>query len=290
MLLPDICTPALNDSLRLCAERLIPSIFPFLVVNAIFSSSGGINGAARMFGGLFSRLFGTSGALCVPFLVGLISGFPSGAESVADIYQKNGCTKDEAERALSFCSNTGPAFAIAGIGGLLGNIKYGMLIYTAQILSSWICALLLKKKKKTELPLSALTDVKNSPSFIRAVTGSVIPMLNICAFVLIFSPIAALCDHALSSIGTSQTIRAFCICFIEITNAAAFTASNLPIDLALPICSFAVCWSGLCVYSQTAAAVTKEELSLKYYLAGKLFMGICAFIITRISVLFLSWC
>lgn len=290
LLLPELCSSAVTDSLKLCATRLIPSIFPFLVVNTIFSSSGGINGAARLFGRLFSKLFGTSGNLCVPFLVGLISGFPSGAESTSEMYQKNGCSKDEAERALAFCSNTGPAFAVAGIGGLLGNIKYGILIYSAQIISAWITALLLKRKAKTDVLPNSFTNAAQSPSFIKAVTGSVIPMLNICAFVVIFAPIAALCDHVLSNIGAPEIIRAFVLCLIEITNAAAFTSSHFAVNTALPLCAFAVCWSGLCVHSQTAAAVSKSGLSLKYYLSGKLFMGITAFIITRITLLFFSWC
>lgn len=288
--MPDVCASALYGSLELCAKRLIPSIFPFLVVNAIFSSSGGIGAAARIFGGVFSRLFGTSGNLCVPFLIGLISGFPSGAESTAEIYQKNGCTKNEAERALAFCSNTGPAFVIAGIGGLLGNIKYGILIYSAQIISAWLTALLFKNKHKTDIAFNSFTNSQATPSFIKAVTGSVIPMLNICAFVLIFSPVAALCDFVLTKLGVPMILRAFSLCFIEVTNAAAFTASHLPVIVAIPMCAFALCWSGLCVHSQTAAAVSESGLSLKYYFAGKLFMGITAFIITAIAVILFSWC
>lgn len=289
ILLPEICSAAIRKALRLLANDLIPSLFPFIALNALFSASGGTQKAAKLFGGAFSRLFGTSGNLCAPFLVGLISGFPSGAESVSEVYQRSGCKKEEAERALAFCSNAGPAFVVAGLGGIFGNIGYGALIYAVQILSAWLTARLFKPKHHSDIPMPGVTH-KSRISLVSAVTASVLPMLNICAFVLIFSPVAALAELGLSAVGAPEIIRALALSFIEITNASAFIAARLPISIALPCCSFAVCWSGLCVHSQTAAAVSESGLSLKFYLAGKLFSAVTAFLLTRILILLLSWC
>ena len=289
IVLPEVCSDALKNALSLLCNNLIPSIFPFITVNALFSASGGIEGASKLLGRLFSRLFGTSGNLCAPFLVGLISGFPSGAESVAEVYTRSGCQKNEAERALAFCSNASPAFVIAGLGAMLGAIGFGALVYTVQILSAWLTARLFRIKNPSDVPMPC-TPLQSNPSFVGAVTGSVLPMLNICAFVLIFSPIAALTDLGLSSLGAPEIIRALALSFIEITNASAFITAHLPITLSLPLCSFAVCWSGLCVHSQTAAAVEKSGLSLKFYLAGKLFSALAAFVMTRIALILIYWC
>ena len=289
ILFPEVCTNALRNALTLLFHDLIPSIFPFITLNALFSSSGGIESAARLLGRVFSRLFKTSGNLCAPFLIGLISGFPSGAESAAEVYMRSGCNKTEAERALAFCTNAGPAFVIAGLGGMLGDIGYGALIYVVQILSAFITARLFGSRSASDIPMPDIPR-KGNASFVGSVTGSVIPMLNICAFVLIFSPIAALTDIGLSRLGAPAIIRGFALSLIELTNASAFITANLPMSLALPLCSFAVCWSGLCVHAQTSAAVADSRLSLKFYLAGKLFSAITAFLLTRIALILTSWC
>ncbi len=270
----------MKRTLELCANTLIPSILPFLAVNSIFSGAGGIDLAARILGRPFSKLFGVSGNLCAPFLVGLISGFPSGATAVAEVYTRGGCTRTEAERALAFCSNTGPAFAVAGIGGMLGGVKMGAAVYCIQIFCAWLSSLILPGRGASELALLSPNRKEQKDVFINAVTGTVKPMLNICAFVLIFSPVAALVQSFLMRSGAGDTVCALSLSFIEITNACAFITSTFPSRLALPFCSLAVCWSGLCVMAQTKAEVADFGLSMKYCIAGKLFMAVSAFVIS----------
>lgn len=277
---PNVCSEALRQSLRLCAETLIPSIFPFLIVNSLISCAGGIELAARILGKPFSLLFGVSGNLCAPFLIGLLSGFPSGGAAVASVYERGGCTKSEAERALAFCSNTGPAFAVAGIGGMLGGIRYGTVIYTVQIVCALLVSFILPGRGASEFAMLPMPEQERRGIFVNAVRGAVIPMLNICAFVLAFSPVVALVREALASVGASALVTAGILSSLELTNACAFITSFLPRSLALPFCALAVCWSGFCVHAQTKAEIVDAGLSIKYCILGKLFMGLSAFVIT----------
>ena len=276
---PDICASSVKSSLELCIRTLIPSIFPFLVVNSILSGAGGIELAAGLVGKPFSALFGVSGNLCAPFLIGLISGFPSGGSAVAEVYSRGGCTKEEAERSLAFCSNTGPAFAVAGIGGMLGSVRYGLAIFAVQIICAFLCAFILPGRGASRKAMIDLPRKRRGNLFVSAVGGAVIPMLNICAFVLIFSPLTALLRALLCRLGASLGVTAVLLSFIEITGACDFISSFLPMSLALPLCSLAVCWSGICVHTQTLSAVAESGLSMKYCIVGKLFMGSCAFLI-----------
>lgn len=269
----DVCTEAVRRAVRLCLDTLIPALFPFLALNGVILGAGGAALAARTAGGVFARLFRSSPALCAPFFIGAFAGFPSGAAAVAEVYSGGGCTKDEAERALAFSSNSGPAYAIGGLGALLGDLRLGAVIYAAQLVSALLLARLLPRKGKAEVKERAVFTPPKPGVFTRAVKGAVMPMLYICAFVIVFSPVTALLGRGLEAAGTPFALRGVILSAVELTNGAAFAASALTRRAAAAVCAFALSFSGLCVHAQTASCTAEAGLSLKYYIPGRLFMG-----------------
>ena len=62
-------------------------------------------------------LFNISGEGAFALIMGIISGYPTGAK-IATIFRENGtCTKEECERLLSFTNNSGPLF-------IIGTVRY----------------------------------------------------------------------------------------------------------------------------------------------------------------------
>lgn len=60
-------------------------------------------------------LFNVPGEGSFPLLMGIISGYPIGAKIVTN-FRKNGiCTKEEAERLITFTNNSGPLFIIGTV-------------------------------------------------------------------------------------------------------------------------------------------------------------------------------
>ena len=57
----------------------------------------------------------------LPDLLGVTGGYPLGADAVARLRRSGALTREQAERALAFCNNSGPAFLVgaAGVGGAL---------------------------------------------------------------------------------------------------------------------------------------------------------------------------
>ncbi len=53
-----------------------------------------------------------------------------GAKSVIALYENGTCSKVEAERLLSFCTNSGPAFIFGIVGaGVFSGGRIGLLLY-----------------------------------------------------------------------------------------------------------------------------------------------------------------
>lgn len=258
-----------RDALTLCANILIPSIFPFMVLTNLLISCGFEGMVKAIIKRPFESIFHLNANLACAYFIGLIAGYPQGAYTVCAIYDKGGCTKGEAERAIAFCNNTGPAFVIAGIGGMYGNIKIGVMLYLLQISVSMLYGIVTRPKRISTCPEKADTKEIGFEVIPRAVTASVIPMLEICGFVIIFSLLCNLISFAPLPIFA----KGFVYVLTEISCGSNFVCNN---QLPIALCGFAVTWSGLCVHLQTHAVV-KDRFSMKRYYIGKAVQSIAVF-------------
>lgn len=266
----------ITDALRLCAENLIPSVFPFMVLTNLLISCGFEDMVKTLIKRPFEALFHLNANLASAYILGIISGYPQGAYAITEIYEKGGCTKDEAQRALAFCNNTGPAFMISAIGTLFGNVRLGWSLFFMQLAITLLYGILTRPKK-----LSSCTEIKNtSPISLdiipKAVTSSVVPMLNICGFVVIF---AILC-YWVSYLPLGRGTKAFIYAVLEISNAVKFISR----DPSLPILCFSVIWSGICVHMQTASVVG-GRFSMKRYYVAKALQSLSVFLILYLKKL-----
>ena len=218
----------------------------------------------------FRHIFHINGSLAAAYIIGTIAGYPQGAAAITAIYDKGGCTKKEAEQALVFCNNTGPAFIIAGLGGMLGNTTLGIKLFCVQTLTAALYAIL-TRPKETYSDAPELCHENRDIGFDlipRAITGSVLPMLNICGFVILFGIICSF----INGIPLYEPIKTAVISILELTNASH---RIIKLKTGLPFLAFSVGWSGLCVHMQTYSVI-KNKLSMKKYLIGKFVQGLSA--------------
>ena len=116
MLWPQEAMEAAREGLQLCYNVIIPSLFPFFVLSALVVDLGLAGYVGRALEGLMRPLFHVPGACASAFVLGFVGGYPVGARTALSLYQKGMCTKTEAERLLSFCNNSGPAFILGWWG------------------------------------------------------------------------------------------------------------------------------------------------------------------------------
>lgn len=270
---PESAACAVTRALSVCVRTVIPSLFPFMIVNSLVVNSG----FASILGAWLSRpvraLFAVGGAGGAAFILGAVAGFPLGAECVAHMYKLGQCTKDEAERMTAFCNNTGPAFLVGGIGsGMWGRPEIGWLLYITQLAAAVIVGVALRFTRAEESsPSVAGPETVVTPAiFTSAITGASVGMLKICGFIAAFS---VLCDMIrCAAAGTGGTAAAVLFSFLEITSGSA-AAADAGGNAGIALTAAAVGWSGLSVHMQTASVLPKE-LSLRRYAAGKAAQGI----------------
>ena len=108
-----------KDAMDMCYEIIIPSLFPFFVCSGLLIYSGFGSIIANLAQGIMRPIFNVAPAGAAAFVMGILSGFPSGAICTADLYRCGNLSKSEAERLLAFCNNSGPLFIIGAIGRAL---------------------------------------------------------------------------------------------------------------------------------------------------------------------------
>ena len=137
MLYPQECMSAAKDGLTLCYNVIIPSLFPFFVLSSLVVELGLAGYVGRALERVMRPLFNVSGACASAFALGFIGGYPVGAKTAISLYEKGMCSRTEAERLLSFCNNSGPAFILGVVGaGVFGSSKVGLLLYLAHAAAS----------------------------------------------------------------------------------------------------------------------------------------------------------
>ncbi len=268
----DAVRDGIKEALRLSYMAVIPSVFPFAVLSGYIMgqlSQGEEIGLLRPLSRLFALPRG--GATC--FLIGMFCGFPLGAKCVGDGYKNGLFTKEEAERMLLFCNNTGPAFLVGGIGAMRGNSTDGWCLFFVQFLL--VCSVALITRKKNDTPVS-VCHKNEKTSFTQSVSSGVTATLTVVGFVLFFSA----CIGVAKTFLPEPMLLPFA-CLFEVSTASHL-ASHAPYGLVYT--AFAVCFSGLSVHLQTTALLSDTNLSLKRYYMTKILLGIFA------SLIFFIFC
>ena len=276
---PQTVSRAVTDSFTLCTTTLLPSLFPFMVLSGVVITSGlaySIGLRAQRF---MVSVFHLPGVCFLPFLLGIIGGYPTGAKNVVNLYHSGVCSRKEAEHTLAFCNNCGPGFLISGIGyGVLGDIRYGLLLYLTHIAASCLTGFLLAPRSRpseTAPTLNPPPALPPSVAFVRSVTDSLYAFANLSAFVLCFSAITSIVQ--LSGISkvlsgllpfSSGNGQWFLLGLLEITSGIQHLNTGI-LPEQLMLCAALTGWGGCSVHCQVLSLLQDTDLSPALYWRGK---------------------
>lgn len=272
--------------LKLCATTVIPGLFPFFVISSLAVSTNMAFYIGRALEKPMRRVFNLPGACASALALGLIGGYPLGAKTCVLIYNSGGCTKSEAERALAFCCNCGPAF-IFGVAGasVFGSIYIGGALYVVHILAALLVGMVFGTARKNRCTLAiisrpCISEIKLGQALTQAIAQSASSMLSVCAFVVFFG--VAIKLLSLVSPFPAQ-ISQILLGMLEMTNGVCAIAEiQIPQVAKMALASFLIAFGGICVYFQTLSFTSDAGLSTKKYIVGKLLHGVFAATLTII--------
>lgn len=305
---------AAKSGLMLWANNVVPSLFPFFIATELLSHTNIVNILGKYLNKFMRPIFNVPGEGAFAFIMGIISGYPTGAKIVVNLRENKMCTKEESERLLAFTNNSGPLFILGTIGiSLFGNTTIGILLLITHILSCFTVGFIFRfwkrdsstnyksnfkdfdSSKLIKVNFSNLGEIlsisiKNSISTIFLIGGFVVlfsVIISILNKTHIIEIISTLIKPFFNFIGINCNFSAGIINgFVELTNGIK-EISNIPcknISINIILCSFILGFGGISVLLQVFSIISKTDISIFPYFIGKLLQGIIAALYTYILI------
>ncbi|MFQ8837056.1 MAG: hypothetical protein ACLR8L_04000 [Oscillospiraceae bacterium] len=262
--LPQAAADGVRSALTLCGRVILPSLFPFFVCSNLFLLLGYSARLSARFGGAAAKLLRLPPAAGSAFLLGLLGGYPAGAQAAGTLYARGELSGANAERALAVCNQAGPSFIFGVLGGaVFKSAAAGAFLYAVQIVSAVLVCRLTAKKQYA--PAKAVAKPPQPESFAAAFSESVrragMSAIQICMFITVFSVLSCyfllaagrfLPPEALPLVLGSLELSAGC---------AALADCALALQWKLCIASALLSFGGVSVLAQSRAAVQEHGLT-----------------------------
>ena len=284
---PDIAIGYMRSGLALCAQRVIPSLFPFAVLSSLFVDMGGADLLGRFAGGIVSRIFGISRVSAFVPLAGMLCGFPVGAIAASKLYRRGEISVRELQRLLIISGIPGSAFLISAVGiSTWSSQRFGVALYFIQLITSVLIGVALKYLSPLTLSEKESTVTGSRESrvaiFCDSVGDCALSMLKICGFVVFFaSSVGTLCS-VLEDLWVSPLLKIPVMGFFEMTGAVSL-APQLGKAGAVLTALF-VGWSGLSVHFQVLSVCRGIPVSTRPYFLAKAIQGLLSAVLAYLYI------
>ena len=295
---------AAKNGLKLWANSVIPSLFPFFVATELLLKTNIPYILGKIFNRFMKPLFNINGEGSFAVIMGWISGYPIGAKIASDFRNKKILSKEECERLLSFTNTSGPLFIVGTVGiSLFGSIQIGILLLLTHLLAAITVGFLFKYWKHSSYNKNKIiikhnninnkNNVNNNVNFKNlggilgeSIYNSISTILIIGGFIVLFSVIVSILNKSkflylacyllnpainfmhIPSSFSSPVLTGI----IEVTNGIAQIASIKikAISINIIITSFLLGFGGISVLLQVLNVISKTDLSIKPYIIGKI--------------------
>lgn len=283
LLYPDKCLSYSLNGLDLWFQKMIPALFPFMVLSGIMIRMDLAAPCVRFLMPVLGRLFHTSPACIYGILVGFLCGFPMGAHTAAQLYESRQITKEEASFLLAFCNNIGPVYFLSFVMPVLGISAPGLYLFGMYGLP-FLYGLFLRYTTYHDRISPAQSKYKaDSPALSfacaldQSIENALLNMARLGGYMIVFNLLFILPELLMRPFaGVSQIdlLSGSLCCLLEITggihklgrNASYFVLCALP-------------FGGLSCILQTYSMIRHTDLSITEYIMHKA-------ILTAITVVF----
>lgn len=279
---------------------IFPSLFPFFVICEILKNTKVSLIIGSSLEKIMRPLFNVPGVCSLAFFLGILSGYPIGANFTLKLYEDALITKEEAERLLTFTNNSGPIFVISSIGcGFFKNKQIGVMLYVCHILSTVLVGIIFSFYKRNstckiqKTYLSNVTLKTSDDNFIKiftsAILSSIKTIINLAGFIIFFSLIIKLLDKVRIFYYISKTLSPITILLnlepnfipsifsglIEITSGISLISNLSRTTYMIKILSsaFLLGFAGISIHFQIYSILSKSDIKIFPFFIGKLLHG-----------------
>lgn len=294
---PSFCFSGAKSGISLWVNTVIPSLLPFLLLSNIILEAGLLPYLSDLIYPLFGPLFGVSKNGCFPILMGIISGFPVGAKTCADLVKREQLSLQEGQYLLSFVNNASPMFLIVYMASQCLQCKTLQYpLYFIILLSSLICSIVFRFfftkskpafcKEAAFLPHSQQENKLHIATILdHSIINSFLTVTKIGGYVILLSIVSTFLSHLPEQI---QHTRYFLLAATEMTTAISqIGEANLTLHTKIILSLASATSGGISSLLQTQSVIAESGLSMKLYVISKIFQTTVVLLCTYVLLIFL---
>lgn len=271
-----------TKGLYLCADVIIPTLFPTLCITSFLTESGIITAFAGRLENISKRLFNLSGYFIPVFLLSMVSGYPVGAAMSSSLYNSGFISIDERNKIAVVSCFAGPSFVLLAVGvGMLGSKDIGIVLLISHLLAGISSAVIITRFfKYTPLSLKyCKTKIIIGDSIVNGVAAACSSVISICAYTVLFSAVVNVISLGLR--GTAFYLPA--VSMLEVTNAV-YALSNESVPLC--VISAAVGFGGFSVIFQLSSVLGDDRPPISEFIVARLINAGLSFVYCNIILVF----
>ena len=281
------------DGIKLWFACVFPSLFPYLFITAILTNLSITARLSKRLSPITKRLFNTGGISGFALIISIISGYPLGAKTVADLKEKGLLTDTESVRCAAFCSTSSPMFLIGSVGSIMFNSKtFGLALFLVHFLSAIIVGGIFSFYKRKEKPCEKFTLplLKNSGNLLYdstyqavisvLVVGGLITIFYVLTEILLsFKVLAPIIELLNTIIKDKQIAESLVLGFFECTRALKSLSQASQSGLTLPIAAALCGFGGGSVIVQSVSYLNRAKIKTALFILAKIISAAVNFII-----------
>lgn len=275
--------------IKLILFTVIPTLFPFILISDIMIALNTTDKISFLLNPL-TRILHLSSPCGYAIITGFLCGYPIGAKSCADLVKSGRISESEGNYMLSFVNNASPAFLSSYIAvSLLHGMINPAYIFLVCYASAFITALIICPFYRKASSVSASNVTGTAPANQDSITyfsidktflSSVRTLIRISSYILLFSILCEFLKYFSDIIPKILLSGLF-----EITTGTYFISiCTIPFSTKLLLIIFFTMFGGLSAMFQTYSMISDSNLSLKWYVAGKITAALVSLPLTIIFI------
>lgn len=299
---------------------VFPSLLPFFIMSELLIGFGVVKFIGVLLEPIMRPLFNVPGAGSFAWVMGMASGYPSGAKISTRLREEKHLTQLEAERLVSFTNNASPLFILGAVSiGIFNDAKLGILLAVCHYGGNALVGLCMRfhgRSKETPKKLSNRKKVSLSRAFKEmhqtrikdtrpfgkilgdAVINSIQTLMMVGGFIILFSVlsrllyltgitsnIAILFQVILQSLSLPAEFSVpFIAGLFEITLGSQHIADigNVSMLHVAIILSFILGFNGFSVQAQVSSIIAKTDIRFTPYFISRLLHGLIGSILATL--------
>jgi len=272
-----IVIESVKISFSIWQNNIFPSLFPFFIIGNILINLGLPNILGEIFKNITYKLFkiNKSGAFII--ILSMLSGFPSSAKYIKEMYFNDDLNEKEASKLLTFTHFSNPLFILGTVSSFIKDYKLCIPILICHYIGNLFVGLIFRNYSVSEIDnkiniKNSIKSIKNNKSFGEIISNSIISGVNTLLLILgtisVFLILTSLINNIFDLNGISKVLVSG---LFEMTQGLKSLESiNLSVNLKGLLAVIILSFGGLSVHMQTITIISDTKIKYFPYFIGRI--------------------